>query len=191
MRFAGCNLRCAVKDTESGFNCDTDFTSGREYSLEALVRAIVEMNADRLPFAVIFTGGEPALQLGQELVDALKAKGAYLAVETNGTHELPFDLDWVCVSPKSAEHTIVVRNRRTRDSDGTVRLFPVDEVKYVRQTTQALPKTRIKAVNYLISPAFEADGTVTRENLEYCINLVKENPQWQLSVQQHKFWRAR
>ena len=57
---------------------------------------------------IVFTGGEPALQLDDELIDACKALGFRTAVETNGTLRLPEGLDWVCVSPKANE-TLVIR----------------------------------------------------------------------------------
>ncbi len=51
---------------------------------------------------VVVTGGEPSLQLTPGLVDALHAAGRYVAVETNGTHPLPENVDWVTLSPKGA-----------------------------------------------------------------------------------------
>ena len=56
----------------------------------------------------------------------------------------------------------------------------------------SIPVTEIKAENYLISPAFQPDGTIKREDLDWCIKLVSDNPKrWRLSVQYHKLIRAR
>jgi 7-carboxy-7-deazaguanine synthase len=52
------------------------------------------------PFAVL-TGGEPMLQVDGPLVDALKAEGFEIAIETNGTMPAAAGIDWVCVSPKA------------------------------------------------------------------------------------------
>src|SRR5207244_1433505 len=55
---------------------------------------------------VVCTGGEPLLQLDRALIDALKARGFAIAVETNGTLAAPAGIDWICVSPK-ADATLV------------------------------------------------------------------------------------
>jgi len=174
VRLTGCNLTC-TKDGEAGFDCDTEFSSGNKYSLEKLLS---EMN--RIGNGcknVILTGGEPTLQVDDPLLAALKDDGWYIAIETNGTKEVPDGVDWITVSPKSAEHTL----KQTE----------ADEVKYVRFTGMAIPKTRVEADYYLISPAANADWTIDHSVLAWCIDLVKTNPNWRLSVQQHKGWSVR
>ena len=167
IRFSGCNLQCR-KEIE-GFDCDTEFTSGTVMNIDTLVQAISEYPCQ----SVIFTGGEPALQLDSTLVKVLRDLGYYLAIETNGTKILPDGIDWVCCSPKSAEHTL--------------RVGKVSEVKYVRHSSQGIPKPSLVADYYLISPAWDAEG-LSEENLRHCVQLVKDNPMWRLSIQQHKVW---
>ena len=181
VRFANCNLRCS-KEGEAQFDCDSEFLSYREYNLDELVQ-FVQACAPHIPAggakgagAIIFTGGEPGLQLDQDLIDRFHDAGYYLSVESNGTCELPSGLDWITISPKTAEHTL--RQKKAH------------EVKYVRHKGQGIPKPTIEADYYLLSPAWGADG-LDRENLEWCIQLVKENPAWRLSVQLHKIWRIR
>jgi len=200
LRFSGCNLQCRV-DTH-GFDCDTEFVSGRSLTLEQIIAELREAErrkGDRfvlceapagpfrqnepVPYSpphrcewVILTGGEPALQVDRELIDALHAAGFKLAIETNGSIELPDGLDWITVSPKVAEHAI---RQRT-----------ANEVKYVRAYGQPIPKTGVKAEHRLISPAFSGDMLEPR-TLAWCIQLVKDNPDWRLSVQQHKYWGIR
>jgi organic radical activating enzyme len=125
----------------------------------------------------VLTGGEPGLQLDAELIQFLREqRGWRLAVETNGSVVLPPGLDWVCVSPKTAEHAL--------------RQLTANEIKYVRGAGQALPRPRCEAPHKLLSPAFAGDALDERA-LAWCIRLVKENPEWRLSVQQHKTWRVR
>lgn len=182
VRFAGCNLKCAI-DNEAGFDCDTDFVSGESLTLEQIIQTVkLIANLNKKAEAadcksVILTGGEPALQIDQPLVDALKQNGYFVAVETNGTRELPAGIDWVCCSPKSAEHTL--------------RVGDCDELKYVRAAGQPIPRPSLNARHYLISPAFEPDGSIKRETLNHCVELVKENPLWKLSLQIHKLLKIR
>ena len=172
LRLAKCNLACKVET--HGFDCDTEFESGRRMTLPEIV---AEFRAAGEGCGwVILTGGEPALQADRELIDGLHDAGYRLAVETNGSLELPAGIDWITVSPKVAEHAIRQRTAH--------------EVKYVRGYGQAIPKTVVTAEHHLISPAFDG-AEVDPRTLDWCIRLCKENPPWRLSVQQHKLWRVR
>ena len=181
VRFTACNLECTVE--EMGFDCDTEFASGVRVTLEELhdrvLHSIEEYGLDiALPPWIVWTGGEPALQLDQECVDYFHDRDFRQAIETNGTKELPRDLDWICVSPKTAEHTLRVKQ-------------PVDELKYVRNEGQGYPRPKLKAEHYLLSPAFDPTGHVNPAAMLHCIQLCKKEPKWRLSVQQHKSWGIR
>ena len=172
LRFSRCNLDCSL--ASHGFDCDTEFESGRWMEVPEIVAELRALSA--ACSWVILTGGEPALQIDPPLLDALHAAGLRLAVETNGTLSLPPGIDWITVSPKVPEQAL---RQRT-----------ADEVKYVRAHGQPLPETVVQAEHYLISPAFEGDRLDPR-NLSWCIGLVAANPRWRLSVQQHKIWNVR
>lgn len=178
VRFSGCNLQCRMEPSEKsigGFDCDTEFASGESHTLEGLVDWICREAGDCR--WVVATGGEPGLQLDKPLIDALHAKGFKVAVETNGSIDLThLTLDWVCVSPKVAEHAI--------------RQNIANEVKYVRNYGQGIPKPACKADHQLISPAYEGLEANSR-NMEWCQKLVMDNPDWRLSVQYHKLWKIR
>lgn len=175
IRFSGCNLTCTRDSDVGGFDCDTEFTSGRRMSA-----AHIEDECRRLAPEgewVVYTGGEPSLQLDEGLIEHMRTRGWKQAIETNGTKPLPAGLDWITVSPKTAEHTL--------------QQLIATEVKYVRHYGQGIPKSRCAAIAYYISPAFESDRALTVQNIKWCIDLVKENPKWRLSVQQHKLWGVR
>lgn len=181
IRFTGCNLQCR-RDGEAGFDCDTEFSSGSQYHGEL---AIVEL-AHRIATeggspncrSVIFTGGEPALQVTQELIEEFRDNGWFTAIETNGTRELPRGIDWVSCSPKTAEHTLKVDE--------------VNELRYVRAPTQAIPKPSVRAEHLFLSPAFLDGGNIPDPKaVQLCLQLIRENPHWRLSIQAHKLIRVR
>lgn len=177
IRFAGCNMLCSMKKgpkSPGGFDCDTEFQSGRGMEPKEILKFCREI----APACrnIILTGGEPTLQVDAGLIEFLRDEGYYTAIETNGSRPVPPGINWITVSPKVAEHAI----RQTY----------ADEVKYVRGYGQALPRTRVNAKHYLISPAF--DGTeLDRKTLKWCVGLCKQDPRWRLSVQQHKNWKVR
>lgn len=172
VRFSGCNLTCRLES--HGFDCDTEFASGKRVALADLIEWIkTEGGPCR---SVILTGGEPGLQVDAALVRALKRDGYLVAIETNGSVAVseriaPESFDFVTVSPKVAEHAI----RQTE----------ADEVRYVRAHGQEIPRTVVRAGAKLISPAFNGLDLDER-SLRWCIGLVKANPEWRLSIQQHK-----
>ena len=172
LRLSRCNLACTVET--HGFDCDTEFESGRWMTPGEIVDELRQLSGSC--GWVVLTGGEPALQVDAELIGVLHQAGYKLAIETNGSVPLPPGIDWITVSPKVAEHAI---RQRT-----------ADEVKYVRGHGQAVPRTVVEAEHYLISPAFEG-SEVDPRTLEWCVRLCKENPPWRLSMQQHKAWQIR
>jgi len=122
---------------------------------------------------VLFTGGEPTLQLDYGLLSNFA--GWYTALETNGTLLPPPGLDWITCSPKSGAHT---------------QLGFVQELRYALQAGDPLPQSTIAADYYTLSPVF--DGMIlNQDNLDWCIDLCKQNPVWRLSVQAHKLWGIR
>lgn len=181
VRFSGCNLACS-KAVE-GFDCDTEFAGARKMSASELVaeaKALVLAHASAAQLSsvgVIFTGGEPTLQLDEELVQAFNDELFFPCLETNGLRPAPQGLAWISCSPKTAEHTLQVER--------------VNELRYVRARGQALPKPKLEAKYLFLSPAFSDNPAEFKANVAWCIQLCKENPAWSLSLQQHKLWAVR
>lgn len=163
IRLSECDLTC-------GF-CDTEFESGKEMSVQELADHLSQYPCRW----IVWTGGEPTLQLTTGIVAFFKGLDYRQAIETNGNNPAPKGLDWVCVSPKVAEH-VVSKN------------FPegVDELRYVRHANQmAVPSPTVKAKHLYLSPRFDGND-LNKKNLEKCFNLILENPEWKLSLQSHK-----
>lgn len=173
VRFAGCDLTC-------GF-CDTEFESGRFMTAQEIVTEALRLMPHNGPAScsVILSGGEPSIQYDEDLATALRSMDIYTAIETNGNNSLKASVDWISCSPKVAEH-VVAKN------------FPlgVNELRYVRHPGQAIPEPKVAAIHRYLSPQFRGD-VLDRASLEHCIALVKANPMWSLSLQQHKFWGVR
>ena len=178
IRFSGCNMDChsGHENENADFDCDTEFVSGVWMTGSEIFDRASEL-AGGTPPAVIFTGGEPGLQLDRELVDLFKNREIETCIETNGTIDVGLlGLDWITCSPKVAEHVL--------------KLTDANEVKYVRHYGQGVPKPSIDACYKLISPAFKGQS-MDPQAVEWCVNLVKENPSWRLSIQAHKWIQVR
>jgi 7-carboxy-7-deazaguanine synthase len=179
-RFAGCNLwsgREADRASAVCQFCDTDFVGtdgpggGRFDDAEALARTIENAwgSQTRRRF-VVFTGGEPLLQLDAALVAAVHALGFEIAVETNGTQEAAAGIDWICVSPKA----------------GTpLRLRRGHELKLVYPQSGIDP-AELRALafdHFWLQPM---DGPDLAPNTAAAIDYCLSHPPWRLSVQMHK-----
>jgi len=175
VRFSGCNMNCSMKKgrfSPGGFECDTEFKTYTEMTLEDIYNAIVELDINYCPW-LIATGGEPGLQLDDEFIDWWHSFGGKIAIETNGTIKVSDKIDWITVSPKVPENEILQ--------------IIANEVKYVRAYGQPIPQTVVLANHYIISPAW--DGYIIDPNvIKWCADLVKENPNWRLCTQMHKLW---
>jgi 7-carboxy-7-deazaguanine synthase (Cx14CxxC type) len=179
-RFTGCNLwsgRETDRETAACRFCDTDFLGtdgpggGTFNSAKELADAIRGTWPDLSGQAfVVCTGGEPLLQLDDELVRSMHARGMQVAIETNGTRVPPRGIDWICVSPK-AEAPPVLRAG--------------DELKLVYPQPGAEPESfeGLKFRYFYLQPMDGADRQKnTRLALRYCL----KHPQWRLSIQTHK-----
>lgn len=181
-RFAGCNLWTGREQDRAIAQCtfcDTDFVgtdgiNGGKYPNDgSLAYRIADlwphkMTENRL---VVFTGGEPLLQLDESLIRALHALGFKCSVETNGTLEPPQGIDWITVSPKGA---------------APVRLTRVNELKLVFPQSNAMPEQfgDIQADHYFLQPM---DGEQRERNTLATVDYCKANPKWRLSMQTHKY----
>ena len=115
-RFSSCNLWNGLEEDRSTAICsfcDTEFVGidgpggGKFESPENLTKHILSFwNGTDDPF-VVFTGGEPLLQMDDQLVKALKKEYVEMAIETNGTLMPPDGIDWICVSPKQKAKLLV------------------------------------------------------------------------------------
>ena len=183
-RFAGCNLWSGKeidRSTAACNFCDTDFVGtdgpgGAKYpDVESLVGAIelewaknIESNSDRL---VVFTGGEPALQLTSELTRSLRNSGFQCAIETNGTLPIKAELDWITVSPKTTQK---------------LEVFAGDELKLVYPQRNIKPELfeALDFHHFFLQPKDDKNFNKNlRKSIEYCL----KHPRWRLSVQTHKY----
>ena len=173
LRLSGCNLKCPF--------CDTVHTTYLEMSTEEVLMGLhyTGMGCRR----VCVTGGEPALQLDRELVDALHAAGYRIHVETNGTRALPEGVDWITLSPKTDVPGL--------QGDGAVVLEKADEVKVVFQGTDVEKWAGFPATAHLLQPCDTGDPQRNAVILRKIVDYIMEHPWWRLSLQSHKILKIK
>lgn len=180
VRFAGCNLWSGVERDRSSAVCkfcDTRFVGldgirGGRYGAVGLARVVAELwDSAVRPRFVVLTGGEPMLQVDPWLLDVLHRWECEVAIETNGTREVPPSLDWITVSPKAGA-ALVQRSGQ--------------EIKVVHPQ----PGLDLDALAVLpfrhrwLSPM---DGPDREANTRAAVDACLADPRWRLNVQVHKF----
>ena len=183
-RFAGCNLwsgREEDRTTAACSFCDTEFVGtdgpggGRFARAESLAGSLLsswregtQHSASGVPF-VVFTGGEPMLQLDAALIEACHGLGFEVAVETNGTHTVPRSIDWICVSPKPNSELV------QRSGDELKLVYPHE----VSPESVA----DLEFSHFFLQPM---DGPDRDRNTAAAIEYCRQHPRWRLSLQTHK-----
>lgn len=167
-RFVGCNLWSGLEKDREGADCkicDTDFLNGFKVSLHILIDMIKNV-AGGCKF-VVFTGGEPFLQLDDCLVQALQTEGFFVSVETNGTVVPKCKVDWITLSPKTVN----------------VVLSEADEIKLLFPQLFDYSKLDVKSSIKYIQPVWCSEY---KDNLFAAIEYIMANPCYSLSLQTHK-----
>jgi len=184
-RFAGCNLWTGREEDRAAAVCqfcDTDFVGtdgpggGKFPSATDLAAAIEQtwpassIAVDRAERLVVFTGGEPSLQLDAALIDDLHSRRFSIAIETNGTHPLPPGIDWITVSPKAGAPLVVTSG---------------DELKLVYPQPGAMPEefAGLAFRQYFLQPM---DGPHVKEYVQKTAEYCLAHPLWRVSLQTHK-----
>lgn len=170
VRFSGCNLRCPF--------CDTDFTAYEEMTADDIVNR-VKAESEKCRFVVI-TGGEPTLQIDEALIELFHSEGYYVTIETNGTRQYPENIDWVTFSPKDA----FVNN-------AVPAIKRANELKVVFDGKHEVRDYDVDVEYRYLQPCDTGDEHLNKEILQKCIAFIEENPEWQLSLQQHKIINVR
>ncbi len=179
-RFAGCNLWSGREEDRAEAVCkfcDTEFVGtdgpggGKFADAAELARAIAQCWGETANNRyVVFTGGEPLLQIDMDLIAAVHAQGFEIAIETNGTLEPPPGIDWICVSPKAG---------------APFELKAGNELKLVFPQAGIDPAVleTLPFDHFWVQPM---DGPARAANTEAAVAFCLANPTWRLSLQTHK-----
>lgn len=187
-RFAGCNLWSGREldraEAVCRF-CDTDFVGvegdgGGKFPHPADLAAHLAAlwGPERAFRYVVFTGGEPLLQLDAPLIAAMKAEGFEIAVETNGSLPAPEGIDWICVSPKAGAPFV------QRHGHELKLVFPQPDLMpdhFAGLDADAFDHYWLQPMDGL------ADGGLMRiNNTAAAVAYCQAHPRWRLSLQTHK-----
>ena len=170
IRLGGCDIGCHW--------CDVKESWDAEMHPLTHVDDIVEEADKYSAKAIVVTGGEPLLYNLQPLTRKLKEKGFLTYLETSGAYPLTGEWDWICVSPKKFKAPLP----DILEVCGELKVIVFNKSDFQWAEEHASKITSAGQKLYL-QPEWSKRDAVTPLIIDY----VKEHPQWELSLQTHKY----
>jgi organic radical activating enzyme len=168
IRLGGCDVGCTWCDTKESW----DATAHQKFDIETILNWVIDANAEM----VVITGGEPLMHHLTPLTNAFVENEIGVNMETSGSHNFSGAFDWVCLSPKKFKKPLPEVYKKADELKIVV--FNKSDFEFAEQEAK---KVGEDCLLYL-QPEWDKRATILPEIIHY----IKENPQWQLSLQIHK-----
>ena len=172
VRLGGCDVGCVWCDVKESWDADAH----PKMTVNEIVNAVVTNSGNKKGLVVI-TGGEPLMHNLDALTEALQAEGFETNIETSGAHPLSGTWDWICLSPKKFKAPLpdVVPFA----NELKIVVFNKSDFEWAEKYA-ALVSPQCKLY---LQPEWDKAATITPVIIEY----IKQHPQWELSLQIHKY----
>lgn len=169
IRLGGCDVGCVWCDVKESWDAEIH----PKISISQIVADASQHNG-RL---AVITGGEPLMYNLDELTAALKEAGFQTNIETSGAHPMSGYWDWVCFSPKKFKeaHPSIFEQA----NELKVIVYNKSDFKFAEKYAKLVDKD----CQLLLQPEWSKKDTMQPLIVEY----IKQNPQWRISLQTHKY----
>jgi 7-carboxy-7-deazaguanine synthase len=175
IRLGGCDVGCFWCDVKESWDADAH----PKFSVEDIVKkALHETNAgqETKPIIVI-TGGEPLLHNLDDLTNVLQSAGFETNIETSGSSALSGSWDWICLSPKKFKAPLTEVLQKANELK--VIIYNKDDLNWA----EAHAKQVNASCKLYLQPEWSKAAAMTPLIVDY----IKQHPQWELSLQIHKY----
>ena len=168
IRIGGCDVGCHWCDVKESWDANTHPPTD--------VNIIVK-NASKLAKTVVITGGEPLMWNLDYITEKLHENNIQVHVETSGSHPLSGELDWICLSPK--KNSLPLEKVYTKANE--LKVIINNKSDFIFAQEQAAK------VNNNCKLYLQPEWSKKDKMLPYIVDFILENPEWQASMQTHKF----
>ncbi len=174
IRLAGCDVGCTWCDVKESW----DVESHPLVEISSIIQNIKQSGTD----FVVITGGEPAMYDLTALCDAIhQIDGVSIAIETSGAHPIIGDIDWICLSPKKFK--LPLEDNYLIANELKVIAFNNHDFKWAKELENKVSL----ACQLYIQPEWDKKEEMTPKIIDF----VKQNPDWNISLQTHKYLNVR
>lgn len=169
IRLAGCDVGCPWCDVKESWDVDAHPMT----KLEEIIDSAKESNSR----IAVITGGEPLMHNLEELTQQLKRSGFQMHLETSGAYALTGRWDWICLSPKKFKKPM----QASFDMANELKVIVYNKSDFSWAEKMA------DKVNSGCKLLLQPEWSRSNEMLPRIIDYVKNNPDWEISLQLHKF----
>ena len=172
VRLGGCDVGCVWCDVKESW----DASAHPKMSIDEIVNAVI-VNSGNKKGLVVITGGEPLMHNLDALTNALQAAGFETNIETSGAYPLSGSWDWICLSPKKFKAPLP--DILPLANELKVVIFNTSDFGWAEEYAALVSP----ACKLYLQPEWDKAAIVTPHIIEY----IKQHPQWELSLQIHKY----
>jgi organic radical activating enzyme len=169
IRLGGCDVGCTWCDVKESW----DINAHPKMSIDA----IADLTQNSGTKIAVITGGEPTMHDLTALTQAIQNLQIRTHIETSGTNPISGDWDWICFSPKRFKKPLEMYFELSHELK--VVIAHKNDLRWAKEFEAKMHKN----CKLYIQP--EWDNRQEMTNL--CIDFIKENPNWSLSLQTHKY----
>lgn len=170
IRIAGCEVGCVWCDVKDSWDAQL-------HPLQTIDQIVAE--AEKHPARiVVITGGEPLHYDLTMLCNALHEKGFKIHLETSGAYALSGSWDWICLSPKKFKEPLDEVLQACDEFKPVI--FHVSDIKWAENFVSLIKKDKAKL---FLQPEWSKQEALLPTLVDY----IKAHPQWQISLQTHKY----
>jgi len=169
IRLGGCDVGCVWCDVKESWEADKH----PKCEVGSLKSEVRKTPAE----IVVITGGEPLMHNLDELTNELQAAGLKTHIETSGAYPLSGNWDWICLSPKKFKAPLP--EILSQANELKVIIFNKSDFEWAEKYA-ALVSRQCKLY---LQPEWSKAAEMTPLMIDY----IKAHPQWELSLQIHKY----
>jgi organic radical activating enzyme len=169
IRLGGCDVGCVWCDVKESW----DVNAHPKIAIDDIVAQALQHPAR----IAVITGGEPLMHNLDGLTSALRAAGFRTHIETSGAHPFSGTWDWVCFSPK--KFMAPKPDIYTRANELKVIVYNKSDFAFAEKFGAVVPQN----CRLLLQPEWDRAAQM----MPLIVDYVKAHPQWQVSLQTHKF----
>ena len=169
IRLGGCDVGCVWCDVKESWNPEDHPIT----ALHDIHQSVVDSQAQ----LAVITGGEPLMYNLDELTQSLQQSGIATHIETSGVYELSGNWNWICVSPKKFKPCR--SDVLNKANELKVIVYNKSDFKFAEEHAGTV-SDRCKM--YL-----QPEWSQEKKMLPLIVEYVKQNPQWEISLQIHKY----
>ena len=169
IRLGGCDVGCVWCDVKDSWDAEKH----PKLNIDSLKLKVKETPAE----IVVITGGEPLMHDLTELTKELQAAGLKTNIETSGAHPLSGSWDWICLSPKKFKAPL----------PGIIPLANELKIVVFNKTDFDWAEKYAALVSPLCKLFLQPEWDKAAEITPLIIDYIKAHPQWELSLQIHKY----